>query len=126
MQLLSGQMRYMSARQKVLAQNIANIDTPSYRASDIKRPDFAKLVASETRANGLRTTSPKHFSGASGGNTTFKAEPVTKPFEISPTGNGVVLEEQMAKVGETGLQYEMASSIYRKFTQLYRAALGAK
>jgi flagellar basal-body rod protein FlgB len=126
MQMLSGQMRYMGARQKVLAQNISNIDTPTYRAQDLKKVDFADMVSTQTQQVSLSTTSPKHFSGNRGNQSAFATEKVTKPFEMSPTGNGVVLEEQMAKISDTSANYEISSALYKKFTQLYRAALGTR
>lgn len=121
--MLAGTMRYHSARQKVLAQNISNIDTPAYKAQDLKKLDFADLIES---AGGLSTTSSKHFTGSRGNAGGFATQTISKPFEINPNGNGVVLEEQMAKISDTGVNYEVASALYRKFTQLYRSALGAK
>ena len=129
MQMLAGHMRYMGARQKVLSRNIANIDTPNYQPHDLKKPNFSAMV---TRASGassasLATTSSKHFTGSASNNAAiFAMEEIRKTHEISPTGNGVVLEEQMAKISETGGQYEMASSLYRKFGQMMRAALGSR
>ncbi len=126
MQMLSGSMRYASARQKVIADNIAHLDTPKYKAHDLKPLDFADMVAGESHTGRLATTSPKHFTGGMGGDGIFKAEIERKPYEVTPTGNSVVLEDQMAKVSKIGAEYEIATSLYKKFTQLYRAALGAK
>jgi flagellar basal-body rod protein FlgB len=128
MQMLTGQMRYSAERQKVLAQNISNIDTPGYKAKDVKQPDFAKLVEGESTGGGLamRTTSPKHFGGNLGGSGVFRIEEAHSGSETSPNGNSVSLEDQMAKVSDTGAQYEISSSLYKKFTQLYRTALGSK
>ena len=126
MQMLAGTMRYMGARQKVLSRNIANMDTPNYQPYDLKKPDFAAMVNQSTSPAMLKTTSPKHLQGASANSGAFAAQEIRDTFEISPTGNGVVLEEQMAKVSETGGNYEMASSLYRKFGQMMRAALGTR
>ena len=134
MQLLSSQMRFMAARQKVLAQNISHLDTPGYQAQDLKKPSFADMVqqsaaaSSEKRAaSTLATTSPKHISAVTGMDASpYAVETLRKPYEMTPSGNGVVLEEQMAKISETGANYEMVSALYRKFGQMYRAALGQR
>ena len=49
-----------------------------------------------------------------------------RPFETTPMGNSVVLEEQMAKVGETGVNYKLATNLYRKHIGMLRMALGTK
>ena len=48
-QKLSANLSYLTERQAVLSQNIANIDTPRYKANDLKKVDFNKLVATNSR-----------------------------------------------------------------------------
>lgn len=124
--LLKSHMKYMTARQQVLAQNIANIDTPGYKAKDVKRPDFAKMASSSLGKLEMRATNANHMSGTlgkSGGR--FPATEARDTFETSPTQNNVVLEDQMAKISDTGAQYQISSSLMRKMTQLYRKAAGS-
>lgn len=124
MQMLTGQMRYMSQRQSVLAQNIANLDSPGYKAQDLKKVDFASLVSAASGQLEMRTTSAKHIKDAGSGTGGFATEFQRETFERSPVGNNIVLEEQMAKVSDTGAQYQVASALFKKFTGLYRLALG--
>ncbi len=122
MQMLNTSMRYNTQRQKVLAENISNIDTPGYQARDLKKLDFNQMATSEHQL-AMATTSPKHINSL-GGNQTFGSEADHKNFEVRPTGNSVVLDEQMGKISDTGASYQVANSVYRKYTQLLRAALG--
>lgn len=122
MQMLSGQMRYLTQRQGVLSQNVANIDTPGYRSRDMKPMDFADMVAGESGKLAMRTTSPKHYNGV--GSAGFATENNRNTFETTPTKNNVGIEQEMANISETGVQYQLTSSMYKKFTQLYRSALG--
>jgi flagellar basal-body rod protein FlgB len=127
--MLNTQMRYSSQRQGVLAQNIANIDTPNYQASDLKKPDFEKMASGSTSsaplAMTMATTKKNHLPGVNlSGGTAFKAQESRDTFEISPTGNNVDLEEQMAKVSDTGAEFQIASNMRKKFTSFYRMALG--
>lgn len=128
--MLKGHMGYMTKRQQVIAQNIANIDTPRYRARDLAKLDFKNLAAAEAAGSAhisLRTTSPRHLNGTlvdNGGNGVFKTVKDRNTFEISPDQNNVVLEDQMAKVSDTSAQFQLSSTMLRKFTQLYRSAAG--
>lgn len=124
MTMLGAQMRYLTERQSMLAQNVSNIDTPGYLAKDLKPLDFGKLVDQQMGQLPMHTTSGKHMTGASSGSGSFKADVVRKNFEVSPTGNSVSLDEEMAKISRTGADYQIASSLYKKFTALYRTALG--
>ena len=126
MDALTGDMRYQTQRQKVLAQNVANIDTPNYQARDLKKVDFGKVLDGEmTGKLPMATTSPQHLSGLGGGGAgVFSTANNRNPFETKPVKNDVSLDEEMAKISDTGTQYDLASSLFKKFTGLYRAALG--
>jgi flagellar basal-body rod protein FlgB len=106
----------------VLARNIANADTPGFRPHDLK-----PVTAGEPEAAGalaMRVTSPGHLGGAERGAGSFADRAQRKPFETSPAGNAVVLEEQMAKVSETQLDHKLATELYRKHLGLFRMAVG--
>ena len=49
-----------------------------------------------------------------------------KGMETSPTGNSVVLEEQLIKVSETQIQYSMLTNLYRKQADMLRMAIGRR
>lgn len=124
--MMKGHMKYMANRQKVLAHNIANIDTPGYKARELKKLDFKKLAMSTSSQLDMAATSPAHLSGTLvGGSSTFKSEKDRNTFETVPTDNNVVLEDQMGKISDTGAQYQISSSLMRKFTGLYRKAAGS-
>ncbi|MES2983783.1 MAG: flagellar basal body rod protein FlgB [Pseudomonadota bacterium] len=124
--MLKMHMKYQTERQRVLAQNISNIDTPQYKAQDLKKLDFKKMMGASSGRLEMRATSPKHLPGTLGGATSFAASNASDAFETSPTKNNVVLEDQMAKVSDTGAQFQLSSNMLRKFTQLYRTAAGNK
>ncbi|MFM9889389.1 MAG: flagellar basal body rod protein FlgB [Rickettsiales bacterium] len=121
-QMLATSLRYNMQRQKVLASNISNIDTPKYQAYDVKKPDFAKMAEASGQLQ-LLSTSGTHLTGTLGVGQNFRSDKNRKPFEITPVGNSVVLEEQMAKVSDTTASYEFSSTMLKKFTGLYKTAL---
>jgi len=127
---LKTRMSWLGERQKVLAQNVANADTPGYRAQDLKPLDFGDLVADARSGRageaGMKRTDPRHFSGVEvAGTPLAKGRPDTdETWEINPTGNSVVLEEQMMKVSQTVMDYQTATNLYAKSVGMIRKALG--
>ncbi|NJO55542.1 MAG: flagellar basal body rod protein FlgB [Rhodospirillales bacterium] len=119
-------MDWLDQRQRVLAQNIANADTPGYRPRDLRPGREGNRPEPNAFSVALRTTDQGHQLGA----LRSPAHPATRAqrrsFEVTPTGNGVVLEEQMAKVGETAIAYKTTTQLYKKYIGLMKLALSAK
>jgi flagellar basal-body rod protein FlgB len=115
-------MQYLSERQQVLAENVANADTPSYRARDLKQPSFADLVGGSTSRLALAATQPNHLAPV-GGTAQFRPE-VDRNAEISPSGNSVGLEDQMLKVSGTANDYQVTTSLYRQHIAMLKTVLG--
>ncbi|MGE0743980.1 MAG: flagellar basal body protein [Rhodospirillales bacterium] len=117
-------MDWLTRRQEVLAQNIANADTPKFVPHDMKAQDFARLVKPEAPKLSLAATDAHHLPptraprGANGDVATKNT------YETAPTGNSVVLEEQLMKVAETQSSYKLASSLYAKHLSLIKTAIG--
>lgn len=111
-------MEYLSAREKVIAGNIANASTPGYLPKDITKPEFSKHVVANLPMN---TTNPKHLTGNS-----FKKEMqiYTPPVDSALTidGNGVILEEQMNEASKTSSEYKKMITIYNKYKTLLQIA----
>ena len=112
---------HAGTRQAVIARNIANADTPRFRAQDIA--PFAE--AYDAAGDGsLRASRPGHLFGAAGG-TDFQPFTV-KDAEVSPNGNSVSLEQEMLKGVEAHRQHERAIAIYRSGLSILRASLGRR
>ncbi len=116
-------LNWLGQRQEILAQNIANADTPNYRASDLKSYDFKELLRREDAQLNMVSSGSKHLPGRRKRILDYASEK-KRPFETSPVGNNVVLEEQMSKVGETGTNYKMATGLYKKHLNMIKIALG--
>ena len=120
--MMSDKMRWLTQRQRVLAQNIANADTPNYQARDLKSIDFRKAVGKNIFQVVLNKTDAKHISFKA--KERFKVVESRHPYETAPSGNAVVLEEQLIKVQQTAADYELMTSLYRKHLSMFRIALG--
>lgn len=113
-------MDWLAQRQQVLAQNVANADTPNYQPRDLKPLDFKQALA-QTRS--VTLTHPQHVAPVAA-QTEASAQKVKKPYETAPDGNAVVLEEQMHKIGEARGAYDLAANLISKQFKMFRIALG--
>lgn len=119
-------LAWLSQRQEILAQNIANANTPGAQARDIEPFEFKRMVRARALPVNMEKTNPQHLTGFSRPISDFNSEVTTKPYETSIDGNAIVLEEQMLKIGETGASHELVTELYKKHIGMFRAALGTK
>jgi flagellar basal-body rod protein FlgB len=126
-QLISARMSWLSQRQAVLSQNIANADTPDYAPKDLRAADFARVVddisGRQSRLT-LAQTARAHLDGAAVARVGLAGRAQATVYEVAPDGNAVVLEEQGAKAAETALDFQLTSNLYRKYLGMMRIALG--
>ena len=123
-QIMQSKLQYDGNRQAVLAQNIANVDTPGYKARELAAPDFNKIVANNGSL-GMAVTNSKHMAGTSdnsgaGGNIIKRKN----TYELNPIGNNVVIEEELMHVAQNQADYQQTLGIYRKSLSLFNIALG--
>ncbi len=130
METLRTKMQWHQARQRLLAENVANADTPRFKSHDLKTPTFvtpnAEGAAASVRAPVVRlaVTQPGHVAAADS-TRGFKRDGAPG-FEVTANGNAVDLEEQMAKSAENQLDYQTAAGLYQQSLTLIRTALGRK
>ena len=122
--LIDRRLDWLNQRQAVLAQNIANADTPHYRPRDLEAFDFRRLARLAAKRIEPTRTDPAHFGGVGAASGSFDAAVVKETYETNLAGNAVVLEEQLMKVSETGMDHELATRLYRKYLGLFRIAVG--
>ncbi|MBI1217220.1 MAG: FlgB family protein [Rhodobacteraceae bacterium] len=109
-----------AARQTAISRNVANANTPGYKALDV--PGFA---ATYRQSDGFapRATLPGHFTGGVADADTVP-KPRLKPGTEAPDGNTVTLETELVAGAEAKQQHDMAIAIYRSSTNLLRLSLG--
>ena len=123
---LRTKMQWHQERQRVLAENVSNSDTPNFKPRDLVEPKFDRSGA---RAAGgpmgtlamLRTTT-SHLA-QTGGSDSFSPDG-KGGFETRPAGNAVTLEDEMLKVSANQMDYAAASSLYSKSLHLLKVAIG--
>ncbi len=121
--MITKRLDWLVRRQQVLAHNIANSDTPGYKPLDIAPLDFRRLAESEARRVEISATDARHLTRPrrSAG---IGLRTQSETYETTPSGNAVVLEEQLLKVSETVMDYQLTTNLYRKHMNMIRMALG--
>lgn len=114
--MLRENMRWLGQRQSVLAENVANADTPGFRARDLQAQDFNAMLS---RARAGQSAGADSATGSA-------IEESREPYEVTLSGNSVVLEEQMMKIADTAARYQLATNLYTKHVSMMRMALGGR
>ncbi len=117
--LASQQARWLSARHIAIASNIANVNTPGYKAADVAP---FETVFNDSNAT-LTTTNPLHI-----GADPLSAEALTatgegRPWEVSHSGNSVSLEQEMLKSGEVMSAFSLNRAVTKAFNQMLMTSL---
>jgi flagellar basal-body rod protein FlgB len=121
---LGEKMRWHQTRQSLLAENVANAETPGYGGRDLKVFDLEAQASGFSRAGvSAAVTQPRHILVHAGGSSAFGAQRMNS-FEITPSGNGVTLEDEMMKVTTNLMDYQTATTLYQKSVRILRTALG--
>lgn len=121
---ITDKMRWHQTRQGLLAENVANAETPGYRGRDLAQFDFASNNSAFSSATVTTSaTQPLHFSVSSNQSSAFGAQRMAN-FEITPEGNGVTLEDEMMKVTTNMMDYQAAVGLYGKSIKILKTALG--
>ncbi len=111
--LAARQAQWLSVRQATVAGNVANADTPDFRARDVQ--PFADVL-DKTQLT-MAATSPLHLeSGADGiAGARLRPDDIT---EQTHSGNTVDVEQEMMKAGEIAREYSLNTSIVKAFHRM--------
>lgn len=122
-------MQYLSAKQRVIAQNIANASTPGYLAKTIEEPAFlnSTKAGKTTLITGLKTTHAKHYASlksvsdatSRNGYRVYVAAPKDA---LTIDGNGVIVEDQMNEASKASNEYKKMITIYNKYKNMISTA----
>lgn len=112
------QADWLATRQKTVASNVANVNTPGYKARDVK--DFAAILNNDTMA--MAVTNSKHMDVTDNGMESHAMRP-EYTIETTHSGNNVNLEEEMRKGGEIGQQMSLNTVIVKAFHRMMMATV---
>jgi flagellar basal-body rod protein FlgB len=122
---LRTKMQWHQERQRVLAENVSNSDTPNFKPRDLVEPKFDSTGAGAAGPMGslaMMRTSSDHLAPP-GATQTFEADR-RAGFQTRPAGNTVNLEDEMLKVSANQMDYAAVTSLYSKSLHLLKTAIG--
>jgi flagellar basal-body rod protein FlgB len=122
MRMVHAMGQHVSQRQLLVARNIANADTPDYRATDMQAFDESYRQAGT--GGDLRVTNPRHLDRPQW--ALDAARIIDTGQQASPNGNNVSLEEEMVRAAETKREGDLSLGIYRSALDLMRTSLGRR
>ena len=124
--MLRTRLQWAQERQRVLAENVANADTPHYRARDLVPLKFeapTAVSAAPLTTVSLARTDSGHIAGIGQSDSPFRTESGSS-YEVRPTGNTVNLEQEMMKVAANQMDYQSVAALYTRSLSLIKTALG--
>jgi flagellar basal-body rod protein FlgB len=122
---LRTRMQWHQERQRVLAENISNSDTPNFKPRDLIEPKFDAKggnASSGATLAMMSTTSGRNITGSGPGSNFDQNR--NAGFQTRPAGNAVNLEDQMLKVSANQMDYAAATSLYSRSLRLLKMAVG--
>jgi flagellar basal-body rod protein FlgB len=123
---LRTKMQWHQERQRVLAENVSNSDTPNFKPRDLVEPKFNSAGANVGGAMGslpMMRTSAGNNIAPSGAPDSFEQNRKAA-FETRPAGNAVNLEDEMMKASANQMDYAAVSSLYSRSLHLIKTAIG--
>jgi flagellar basal-body rod protein FlgB len=125
-QAMGAKMQYLNHRQEVISQNVANANTPGYRPQELSEVDFGSVLQNVQNGGDIypATSDPGHMGGgAELGSAEKREDDLT--YEVAPSGNAVVMEEQLMKSRRTQMDYTMMLRLMQKSKGMIQTALRA-
>lgn len=130
---LKDRMHYLQARQRVLATNVANADTPGFKPQDVSPGGMDPTALGRNGPRpatprigtlGLAVTDRGHLGGREGGAPGLEGRGAV--YETRPSRNAVSLEDEMMKVSQNQGAFQTAATLYQRGLQTLKLALGRR
>lgn len=127
MQALAAGLKFREMRQEIISSNIANAETPGYKA---KRLDFEKALARALDVDGqmgMKIEDEKHFNVGGGGFENLEPEVFEDPNgAVNESGNTVNREDEMARMTENKIMYDTLVQLMNKKLGLKKYVLNSE
>jgi flagellar basal-body rod protein FlgB len=111
--LATRQAQWLSVRQAAIAGNIANVNTPGYRAQEVE--PFSKVL--DANRVSLQATQASHVVGGAGSQG-VAIHQRDDGAEVLPSGNSVMLEKELVDAGEVHRAFDLNTAIVKAFNRM--------
>src|SRR5262245_35872534 len=121
--MLRTKMHWHQERQRILSENVANVDTPKFVPRDLAPVDPTRQQGAPLT---LARTASRHLAATDSGGSSRFALDRKMEFDARPSGNAVSLEDEMLKVASNAMDYQAATALYTRGLGLIKSALGKR
>jgi flagellar basal-body rod protein FlgB len=115
--VISQHNRWLAVRQATIAGNIANANTPAYKALDVEP---FEAVMDQTRLS-MAATRSTHVTTAADAAPTADLRK-EEPWEVTPSGNSVTLEQELIKAGDVNRAFKLNAGVLKAFHRMLLAS----
>ena len=122
--MLRARMQWSQERQRLLAENVAQADSPNYRPRDLAPLRFDQ-PRTAVASLGLDRTQANHIVGITGAPGRFQ-DTAARSYDVRPSGNAVNVEDEMIKVAANQMDYQAAATLYTRSLGLIKTAIGKR
>jgi flagellar basal-body rod protein FlgB len=119
--MLRSRMHWSQERQQLLAENVANADTPSFRPRDLAPLQLDRPLNGLNHVQ-LARTEPGHIAGIADDSSRFGPARAGR-YDVRPTGNAVNLEDEMIKVAANQMDFQQVATLYTRSLGLIKTAV---
>ena len=119
--LATQRLDWLTHSQRVVAENVANADTPGFAAR--RTAAFSEMLGGAAPTM-VATTRAGHIAGL-GGTSPVRVEADPNVWDRSLDGNTVVLEQQTIRSGQIDAEYRLAAGLYRKGHEFLRMTVSS-
>ena len=127
---MNSKMHFLNHRQRLISQNIANADTPGYRPQDLKKVRFEDVLDKSYEANpnmkrvSIDTTNTGHMAAPDSAARPQRPGEQRRTYEVAPSGNAVIMEEQLFNATNNMMDYNLMTSLYQKHIGMIKTSIG--
>lgn len=109
----------LSVRRDMIGQNIANVDTPGYKAQEVSFEGLLKQSLNQGTNMTMKTTNSNHLQGTGGGTAAVQVGQ-RQGGSSRADGNNVDIDQELTQMMETGIRYQALSQIVSKKLSLLK------
>ncbi|WP_434512034.1 flagellar basal body rod protein FlgB [Desulfitobacterium sp. AusDCA] len=110
MNMLEKKLDASALRQKVIANNVANVDTPGFKTSHVEFEDILKRALNKESLS-LRKTDPRHIDPSINVQAAQARVVIDNSTTLRNDGNNVDIDKEMADLAKNGIDYQAISQI---------------
>ena len=117
----AARLNYLGDVQNLLANNLANLDTPGYQPQSAI--SFSDYLGNQNGGIPLQQDNANDLTGS--GSAAVAAEPVAAPQAHSPDGNAVSLDKQLVQISQNETEQQLTTNLYQAYMGMFKTALGS-